>query len=66
VKPYSAFVWLLQNAGASTVATYAYVNPAVALILGWAILSEEVTPTILAGAIMILASVALVVRREAR
>jgi drug/metabolite transporter (DMT)-like permease len=64
VVAYSAFVWLLQNAGPSTVATYAYVNPAVALILGWAILSEEITPTIVIGALMILASVALAVRRE--
>ena len=64
VVAYSAFVWLLEHANPSTVATYAYVNPAVALILGWLILSEEITPTTLAGALVILASVALVVRRE--
>jgi drug/metabolite transporter (DMT)-like permease len=64
VVAYSAFVWLLQNASASTVATYAYVNPAVALILGWAILSEQITPTILVGALMILACVALAARGE--
>jgi drug/metabolite transporter (DMT)-like permease len=66
VVAYSAFVWLLQNVSTSTVATYAYVNPAVALLLGWAILSEEITPTILVGALAVLASVALVVRREER
>jgi drug/metabolite transporter (DMT)-like permease len=64
IVAYSAFVWLLQNVSPSTVATYAYVNPAVALILGWVILSEEITPTILVGALLILASVALAVRRE--
>jgi drug/metabolite transporter (DMT)-like permease len=64
VLAYSAFVWLLQNANPSTVATYAYVNPGVALLLGWAVLSEEITPTILAGALIVLAAVALAVRGE--
>ena len=64
VVAYSAFVWLLANASASTVATYAYVNPAVALILGWAVLSEEITPAMLAGAFIVLASVAVAMRRQ--
>jgi drug/metabolite transporter (DMT)-like permease len=63
VVAYSVFVWLLQHADPSTVATYAYVNPAVALILGWLILSEKITATTVVGALVILASVALVVRR---
>jgi drug/metabolite transporter (DMT)-like permease len=67
VVAYSAFVWLLANAPPSTVATYAYVNPAVALILGWALLAEEITATMLAGAFIVLASVAVAVRgRESR
>jgi drug/metabolite transporter (DMT)-like permease len=61
---YSAFVWLLQNADPSTVATYAYVNPAVALLLGWAVLSEEITLTILTGALLVLASVVVSVRGD--
>ena len=36
---YTAYVWLLKNAPISTVATYAYVNPVIAIFLGWAILS---------------------------
>jgi drug/metabolite transporter (DMT)-like permease len=64
VVGYSAFVWLLQNSNPSTVATYAYVNPGVALLLGWAVLAEQITPTILAGALIVLASVALAVRGE--
>jgi drug/metabolite transporter (DMT)-like permease len=64
IVAYSAFVWLLQHASPSTVATYAYVNPAVALILGWLILSEEITATMFVGALVIFASVALVVRRD--
>jgi drug/metabolite transporter (DMT)-like permease len=61
---FSAYVWLLQNAPISKVATYAYVNPVIALLLGWVILSEEITGTMLIGAAVIVASVAFVVKRE--
>jgi drug/metabolite transporter (DMT)-like permease len=61
---FTAFVWLLQNAPVSTVMTYAYVNPVVAVLLGWAILSEEITLTVVIGAAAIVLSVATVVRRE--
>jgi drug/metabolite transporter (DMT)-like permease len=61
---FTAYVWLLRNAPISTVATYAYVNPVIAIFLGWAILSEEVTTTVIAGAAAIVLSVAVVVRRE--
>lgn len=63
---FTAYVWLLQNAPISTVATYAYVNPVIAVFLGWAILSEEVTPLVIAAAAVIVASVAGVVREESR
>jgi drug/metabolite transporter (DMT)-like permease len=63
---FTAYVWLLKNAPISTVATYAYVNPVVAILLGWAILSEELTTSILVGSIVIVVSVAFVIRREAR
>jgi drug/metabolite transporter (DMT)-like permease len=62
---FTAYVWLLKNVPISMVATYAYVNPVIAIFLGWAILSEEVTLTVIAGAAAIVASVAVVVRREA-
>ncbi|MFN2616284.1 MAG: EamA family transporter [Thermoleophilaceae bacterium] len=62
---FSAYVWLLRNAPISMVATYAFVNPVIAIFLGWAVLSEEVTPTTAVGAAIIVASVASVVRREA-
>jgi drug/metabolite transporter (DMT)-like permease len=61
---YTAYVWLLKNAPISTVATYAFVNPVIAIFLGWAILSEDVTPTTIIGAAAIVVSVAAVVRRE--
>ena len=61
---FTAYSWLLQNAPVSTVATYAYVNPVVAVVLGWLILSEELTLAMLAGAAAIVVSVAFVVRQE--
>ena len=61
---FTAYAWLLQNAPISRVATYAYVNPAVAIVLGWLILDEVITPITLVGAAIIVASVALVVRSE--
>jgi drug/metabolite transporter (DMT)-like permease len=61
---FTAYVWLLQNAPISRVATYAYVNPVIALFLGWVILSEEITTMMLLGAAVIVASVAFIVRRE--
>ncbi len=61
---YTAYVWLLDNAPLGTVATYAYVNPVVAIALGAIVLHESLTWTIGAGAVLVLACVALVVRTE--
>jgi len=62
---FTAYAWLLQNAPLGKVATYAYVNPVVAIVLGWLILAETVTALTVVGAAIIVASVALVVRTEA-
>jgi drug/metabolite transporter (DMT)-like permease len=64
VVGYTAFVWLLDNAPIGKVATYAYVNPVVAIALGAIVLHETLTWTIAAGAVLVLACVAIVVRRE--
>jgi drug/metabolite transporter (DMT)-like permease len=61
---FTAYVWLLANAPISKVATYAYVNPVVAIFLGWLILSEQITAITLVGAAVIVASVAFIVRKE--
>jgi drug/metabolite transporter (DMT)-like permease len=61
---FGAYIWLLKNAPISRVATYAYVNPVVALFLGWLILSEHVRLSSLIGAAVIVASVAFVITRE--
>jgi len=64
VVGYTAYVWLLDNAPLGTVATYAYVNPVVAIALGAIVLHESLTWTIGIGAALVLACVAIVVRRE--
>lgn len=61
---FTAYTWLLQHAPISKVATYAYVNPVIAIFLGAVILGEEITTYILAGAALIIASVAFIVRQE--
>jgi drug/metabolite transporter (DMT)-like permease len=61
---YTAYVWLLDNAPLGTVATYAYVNPVVAIALGAVVLHEKLTWTIGIGAALVLACVAIVVRQE--
>jgi drug/metabolite transporter (DMT)-like permease len=61
---YTTFVWLLDNAPIQRVATYAYVNPVVAIALGALVLHESITWSIAAGAAIVLVSVAIVVRRE--
>ena len=62
---FSAFVWLLHHAPISQVATYAYVNPVVALVLGRLFFTEPVTAASLAGMVVIVGSVAFVVKTEA-
>jgi drug/metabolite transporter (DMT)-like permease len=63
---FSAYVWVLSVAPVSTVATYAYVNPAVAVFLGALVLGEPVTATVVAGGLVIVAAVAIVVTAEGR
>ena len=62
---FSAYTWLLQHAPVSVVATYAYVNPVVAVVLGSLVLGETVTPSMFIGAAIILAAVAFIVSRSA-
>src|SRR4029077_19432145 len=57
---YSAYIYLLEHVPTPKVATYAYVNPIVAVFLGWIILHEQVDVFMLLGTAIIIASVALV------
>ena len=61
ILAFTAYTWLLANAPISTVGTYAYVNPIVAVALGAVLLSEPITPrTLIATVIIIGAVVAMV------
>lgn len=62
----TAYNWLLRSTSVSVVATYAYVNPAIAVLLGWLVLSEAVTTTTMLGAAVVVAGVVLVVTAERR
>jgi drug/metabolite transporter (DMT)-like permease len=57
---YTAYIWLLGHVPTSKVSTYAYVNPVVAVFLGWAIEHEVVDHFILAGSAIVVLSVILV------
>lgn len=58
---FTAYAWLLRNTRTSLVSTYAYVNPLVAVFLGWAVESESVGARTLVAGGVILAAVALIV-----
>jgi drug/metabolite transporter (DMT)-like permease len=57
---YVAYNWLLGHVSGAMVGTYAYVNPVVAILVGWQLGKEELSPWILGGMAIILAGVALV------
>jgi drug/metabolite transporter (DMT)-like permease len=63
---FPTFVWLVKHSPPARVATFAYVNPVVALFLGWLILSEPVTPRLLLASAVIVAAVATIVARKGR
>jgi drug/metabolite transporter (DMT)-like permease len=57
---YTAYIWLLAHVPTSKVSTYAYVNPVVAVFLGWIIEAEKVDRFILAGSAIVVIAVLLV------
>jgi drug/metabolite transporter (DMT)-like permease len=60
VATYSTYVWLLAHAPISLVSTHAYVNPVVAVTLGWLCLGESVTWPVACGGIVVLVAVGMV------
>jgi drug/metabolite transporter (DMT)-like permease len=63
---FSAYVWLLTKVATTAVSTYAYVNPLVAVFLGWAVLGEHITGQTLVAAALIVVAVALILLRPPR
>ncbi len=60
---YSAYVYILKKSRPAMAGTYAYVNPAIAVFLGWALAGEKVTGITILAAMIIIASVALITMR---
>lgn len=66
VVGYGSFGWLIANAPMSLVATYAYVNPVVAVILGSIVIGEAITRDVVLGLTIVLGGVVLVIGGERR
>ncbi len=64
IVAFSAYGIAVRTLPTATVATYAYVNPVIAVLLGTLILNERLTPAMLGGGALIVAAVILVVRRH--
>ena len=63
---YGVYVYLLQNVPLSLVSTFAFVNPVVAVLLGWLLLGEDFTRSVVIGLLVIVSGTALVVLGESR
>ena len=57
VLGFASYIWLLDHVPAPLVSTYTFVNPIIAVVLGWLILSEPLTSEMLLGAALVVASV---------
>ena len=61
---FSCYIWLLRNTTPAVASTYAYINPAVALFLGWALASEPLSPRTGLAAFIILSAVLVITTRR--
>ena len=61
---FTAYIWLLRHCEPAKVATYAYVNPIVAVLLGTAFAGEKLTTRTVIAASLIIGSVALVITAD--
>ena len=60
IVAFSAYIWLLRVSTPARVSTYAYVNPAIAVLLGWALAGEALTTRMIIAATVIVSGVALI------
>ena len=63
---FTAYIYLLKAVTPAKASTYAYVNPVVAVFLGWAVAGEPVTASMIAGAAVILGAVAMITLSQSR
>jgi drug/metabolite transporter (DMT)-like permease len=57
---YPVYLWLLRHSTPARVSTYAYVNPVIAVVLGWAVLGEPLTARMALAAAIIVGAVAII------
>jgi drug/metabolite transporter (DMT)-like permease len=60
VIAFSAYIWLLGHTSATRISTHTFVNPVIAVFLGWLIANEQITASLLVATIIIIVSVYLV------
>ena len=65
VVAYSAYSWLLRVAQPAKISTDAFVNPVVAMLLGWGFAGEKMSGRVLIAAVIVLAGVVLITRQNA-
>ena len=63
---YTAYFWLLNRFSPTLISTHTYVNPVVALVLGWSIAGEVLTGGFIFGGVVVIAAIALVGRPTSR
>jgi drug/metabolite transporter (DMT)-like permease len=63
---FSTFVWLMKHSTPARVSTYAYVNPIVAVFLGWLVLGERITPRMLLATAIIIGAVVIITTQKIR
>jgi len=61
---FTAYIWLLEAAGPAKASTYAYVNPVIAVILGWLIAGEEISGRIIVSALFIILGVVFIITKK--
>jgi drug/metabolite transporter (DMT)-like permease len=66
IVAFPVYVWLLEHCTPAKVSTYAYVNPVVAVVLGWAILGEPLNLRIILAAVIIIGAVAIITIAKSR
>jgi drug/metabolite transporter (DMT)-like permease len=64
IVAFTAYIWLLQNVPATRAGTYSYVNPVIAVFLGWLILDEPLSPRMIFAAAVIVVAVMLIIRQR--
>ena len=66
IVAFTAYIYALRALPTSTTSTYAYVNPVVAVLIGWPLLGERPTVQTIAAGTIIVAAVALILRSSTR